>query len=111
MPPSPCPAPSPPTPTRITYILPCPAPPPPHTDYLAAIYAEMRQLEKSQQEVSSTYTTPRSLLSIIRVAMALAKLRFDTQVGRDGRACVCGGEGGGHGTGCVGYYDILCALS
>ncbi|GAX82599.1 hypothetical protein CEUSTIGMA_g10025.t1 [Chlamydomonas eustigma] len=50
------------------------------TDYLAAIYAEMRQLEKSQMEVSSTYTTPRTLLSIIRVAMALAKLRFDTQV-------------------------------
>ena len=40
----------------------------------------MRQLEKSQAEVSSTYTTPRTLLSIIRLSMALAKLRFDTEV-------------------------------
>ena len=49
-------------------------------DYLSAVYAEMRQLEKSQAEVSSTYTTPRTLLSIIRLSMALAKLRFDTEV-------------------------------
>ena len=40
----------------------------------------MRQLEKSQAEVSSTYTTPRTLLSIIRLSMALAKLRFDVEV-------------------------------
>ena len=49
-------------------------------DYLAAVYAEMRQLEKSQQDASSTYTTPRTLLSIIRLAMSLTKLRFDTEV-------------------------------
>ena len=54
----------------------------PLSDYVAAVYAEMRQLEKAQQEISSTYTTPRTLLSILRVAMALAKLRFDRTVGR-----------------------------
>jgi hypothetical protein len=54
------------------------------TDYVAAIYAEMRQLEKSQMELTSTYTTPRTLLSILRVSMALAKLRFDTTVSAEG---------------------------
>ena len=58
-----------------------PLPPPSlSSDYLSGVYAELRQLEKSQAEVSSTYTTPRTLLSIIRLSMALAKLRFDKQV-------------------------------
>ncbi|MEW5297665.1 MAG: hypothetical protein WDW38_006841 [Sanguina aurantia] len=50
------------------------------TDYIAAIYSELRQLEKGAQEQSSTYTTPRTLLSILRLGQALAKLRFDTRV-------------------------------
>ena len=52
-----------------------------YADYLAAVYAEMRQLEQAQVDgSSSTYTTPRTLLSIIRLATALTKLRFDTLV-------------------------------
>ena len=47
---------------------------------MSAVYAEMRQLEKSQMETSSTYTTPRTLLSILRLSQALAKLRFDSMV-------------------------------
>mmetsp|Transcript_25472 Transcript_25472/g.55379 ORF Transcript_25472/g.55379 Transcript_25472/m.55379 type:complete len:729 (+) Transcript_25472:157-2343(+) len=54
--------------------------PPDLTEYIAAVYAEMRQLEKSAMETSSTYTTPRTLLSILRLSQALAKLRFDSQV-------------------------------
>jgi DNA replication licensing factor MCM7 len=48
------------------------------TDYFAAVYSDMRQLEMSQDSSShQTYTTPRTLLSLIRLSMALAKLRFD----------------------------------
>ncbi|KAJ9507934.1 hypothetical protein QJQ45_021173 [Haematococcus lacustris] len=55
--------------------------PPQLTEYVAAVYAEMRQLEASQAEgASATYTTPRTLLSILRLGQALAKLRFDNCV-------------------------------
>lgn len=45
------------------------------TEYIAAIYAEMRQVERQQTEAASTYTTPRTLLSILRLGQAMAKLR------------------------------------
>eukprot|EP00955_Chlamydomonas_euryale_P069060 360322-Chlamydomonas_euryale.AAC.3 len=64
------------------------------TDYIAAIYCEMRQLEKEQMDSSSTYTTPRTLLSILRLSMALAKMRFDTQtVQTCSKAETCGRDG------------------
>jgi DNA replicative helicase MCM subunit Mcm2 (Cdc46/Mcm family) len=48
----------------------CPA------EYIAAVYAEMRQLEAQQTDGgSATYTTPRTLLSILRLSQSLAKLR------------------------------------
>lgn len=50
------------------------------TDYVAAIYSEMRQLEKAALDATTTYTTPRTLLSILRLSQAVAKLRFDNTV-------------------------------
>lgn len=49
------------------------------TDYVAAIYAEMRRQEAMSDRPQS-YTTPRTLLSILRLSQALAKLRFDDKV-------------------------------
>jgi len=54
--------------------------PPELTDYIAAVYAEMRQMEKSEGEMSHTYTTPRTLLSILRLAQSAAKIRFSRVV-------------------------------
>ena len=49
----------------------------PHTlaDYIAAVYAEMRA-EEAAAEVPHSYTTARTLLSVVRIAQALARLRF-----------------------------------
>jgi DNA replication licensing factor MCM7 len=49
------------------------------TDYVAAVYAEMRRQEAMSDRPHS-YTTPRTLLSILRLSQALAKLRFDDKV-------------------------------
>lgn len=49
------------------------------TDYVAAVYAEMRRQEAMSDRPHS-YTTPRTLLSILRLSQALAKLRFDNVV-------------------------------
>ncbi len=78
----------------------------PAADYIATVYAEMRQLEKAEVDMACTYTTPRTLLSILRLSQALAKLRFDTTV----RHCIVfcdiigdrpwpgpGGQGAGQG--------------
>ncbi|EFN55074.1 hypothetical protein CHLNCDRAFT_52849 [Chlorella variabilis] len=45
------------------------------TDYLAAVYAEMRA-EEAASDVPHSYTTARTLLSILRLSQALARLRF-----------------------------------
>lgn len=50
------------------------------TEYLAAAYAEMRQEEVDSGERAHSYTTARTLLSIIRLAEALARLRFSDAV-------------------------------
>ncbi|CAK0784982.1 hypothetical protein CVIRNUC_008187 [Coccomyxa viridis] len=50
------------------------------TEYVAAVYAEMRQ-EEAQAQVPHSYTTARTLLSILRLSQALARLRFSD--------CVC----------------------
>jgi DNA replication licensing factor MCM7 len=49
------------------------------TEYVSAIYAELRRQE-AMSERPNSYTTPRTLLSILRLSQALAKLRFDNSV-------------------------------
>jgi DNA replication licensing factor MCM7 len=54
-------------------------------EYIAAVYAEMR-MEEMQTEQPHSYTTARTLLSILRLSQALARLRLDdivTQVSGD----------------------------
>lgn len=48
-------------------------------DFVAAVYADMRAKEK-QSKVPHSYTTPRTLLSIMRLSQALAKLRFSDSI-------------------------------
>ena len=50
-----------------------------HADYVAAVYSEMRA-EEVAQEVPHSYTTARTLLSILRLSQALARLRFAKHV-------------------------------
>ena len=47
--------------------------------FIAAIYAELREMERSQQ-VPHSYTTARTLLSILRLAQSLTRLRFEDTV-------------------------------
>ncbi|GBG59606.1 hypothetical protein CBR_g49870 [Chara braunii] len=49
------------------------------TEYIASAYATLRQ-EEAQSEVPHSYTTARTLLSIMRLSEALARLRFSTTV-------------------------------
>ena len=48
-------------------------------DYVAAVYAEMRA-EEAAADVPHSYTTARTLLSILRLSQALARLRFAESV-------------------------------
>lgn len=57
------------------------------TEYVSSIYAEMRRQEAMSDRPNS-YTTPRTLLSILRLSQALAKLRFDNAV-RAAAVCLC----------------------
>ena len=50
------------------------------TEYVAAAYAELRQEEAECGEQAKSYTTARTLLSILRLAAALARLRFSHEV-------------------------------
>jgi len=58
-----------------------PVVPPELTEYVATVYAEMRA-EEAAAEVPHSYTTARTLLSILRLAQALARLRFADVVGQ-----------------------------
>eukprot|EP00048_Salpingoeca_helianthica_P003471 m.67637 g.67637 ORF g.67637 m.67637 type:complete len:729 (+) comp12719_c0_seq5:22-2208(+) len=49
------------------------------TDFIVGIYVHMRQEEAKDKEVS-TYTSPRSLLGVLRLASALARLRLSERV-------------------------------
>jgi DNA replication licensing factor MCM7 len=49
------------------------------TEYIASAYAILRQ-EEAESDAPHSYTTARTLLSIIRISEALARLRFSTQV-------------------------------
>ena len=48
-------------------------------DYVAVVYAEMRA-EEVETAVPHSYTTARTLLSILRLSQALARLRFANSV-------------------------------
>lgn len=50
-----------------------------HAGYVATVYSEMRA-EEVAQEVPHSYTTARTLLSILRLSQALARLRFAENV-------------------------------
>ncbi|KAJ7542087.1 hypothetical protein O6H91_10G089200 [Diphasiastrum complanatum] len=49
------------------------------TDYIASAYAALRQ-EEVQSDAPHSYTTARTLLSILRISEALARLRFSSTV-------------------------------
>lgn len=53
--------------------------PPELSDYVVAHYCALRQKERDEMDGRS-YVTPRTLLSILRLAQAVAKLRFDEEV-------------------------------
>lgn len=53
------------------------------TDYIATAYVNMRAEEASMDEEARTYTTARSLLSILRLSQALARLQLATLVTRE----------------------------
>ncbi|XP_024527474.1 DNA replication licensing factor MCM7 isoform X1 [Selaginella moellendorffii] len=49
------------------------------TEYISSAYAALRQ-EEAQSNAPHSYTTARTLLSIMRISEALARLRFSTTV-------------------------------
>lgn len=49
------------------------------TEYIASAYSNMRQ-EEAQSDAPHSYTTARTLLSILRISMALSRLRFSETV-------------------------------
>ena len=57
--------------------------PPELADYVVAHYCALRQKERDEMDGRS-YVTPRTLLSILRLAQAVAKLRFDEEVSTPG---------------------------
>mmetsp|Transcript_9292 Transcript_9292/g.42310 ORF Transcript_9292/g.42310 Transcript_9292/m.42310 type:complete len:690 (+) Transcript_9292:125-2194(+) len=61
----------------------CPSVPSELADFIASAYAEMRQDELDAGEMAMGYTTARTLLSILRLSEALARLRWADQVVED----------------------------
>uniref|UniRef100_A0A7S3QKH7 DNA replication licensing factor MCM7 n=1 Tax=Dunaliella tertiolecta TaxID=3047 RepID=A0A7S3QKH7_DUNTE len=62
-----------------------PSVPPELTEFIAEQYCGLRQKELEQEQAgegSATYTTPRTLLSILRLSQACARLRFSNTVDR-----------------------------
>ena len=55
------------------------------SDYMVGAYVRMRQAQKRDEgsKKQFTHTSPRTLLGIIRLSQALARLRFSSQVGTD----------------------------
>lgn len=59
-------------------------------EYIAVVYAELRQ-EEASSKMPHSYTTARTLMSILRLSQALARLRFSQivlQVGSSSLALV-----------------------
>lgn len=56
--------------------------PPEVSNYVVESYVRLRKLSQDdeQQKKSHTYTSPRTLLGVLRLAQALARLRFSTEV-------------------------------
>lgn len=52
-------------------------------DFLIEKYVQKRQLQNDIQQEGYSYTTPRSLLACIRLAQALAKLRFSDEINQE----------------------------
>lgn len=50
------------------------------SDHIVSAYVNMRELEMRDAQNAKTYTTARTLLAILRLAQALAKLRFASEV-------------------------------
>ena len=50
-------------------------------EFIAAVYAELRAQEVAAK-VPHSYTTARTLLSILRLSQALARLRFSNTIAR-----------------------------
>jgi hypothetical protein len=50
------------------------------TDYISGQYAELRAEEKEAGENSTGYSTARTLLSILRLSEAIARLRWSDEV-------------------------------
>jgi len=48
--------------------------------YITRLYAEMRRLTDTADNRTSEYATPRTLLGILRLSQALARLRFSNEV-------------------------------
>lgn len=55
-------------------------------EYVAAVYSEIRADEVAS-EVPHSYTTARTLLSILRLSQALARLRFADHVDQVSQQC------------------------
>jgi len=55
-----------------------PSVPPGLTDFLVGAYVEMRKEARNNRD--ATYTSPRTLLAVLRLATALARLRLGTEV-------------------------------
>ncbi|KAI2463612.1 DNA replication licensing factor mcm7 [Annulohypoxylon bovei var. microspora] len=55
------------------------------TEYLTKTYVRMRDAQRRAEKKNKqfSHTTPRTLLGVVRLAQALARLRFDTEVNRD----------------------------
>lgn len=66
-------------------------------EYVAAVYSEIRADEVAS-EVPHSYTTARTLLSILRLSQALARLRFADHVDQVSLQC------------CVTQFMYQCSL-
>ncbi|EQL01265.1 DNA replication licensing factor mcm7 [Ophiocordyceps sinensis CO18] len=55
------------------------------SDYMVKTYVRMRDQQKRSEQKGKqfTHTTPRTLLGVVRLAQALARLRFSNQVSQD----------------------------
>lgn len=55
------------------------------TEYLTKTYVKLRESQRRAEKKNQqfTHTTPRTLLGVVRLAQALARLRFDTAANRD----------------------------
>lgn len=51
------------------------------TDYIVSAYVEMRKDARNNRD--TTFTSPRTLLAVIRLATALARLRLADQIEKE----------------------------